>query len=409
MALPWCPMPRTLLTSPRARMLSLDAVGALFVAWSLSDDAGEIAPALDCDAREALVFVVAQHARESTDGGDSHTHAVDAVTELVDGGLLIVDGDALRLAGWVYLDGAPQPRPSIPPPPARDAPPDGPRRPGRPRKGAEPIDGTESKRRTRFERREGSFRDVPEGVTYEEWTAGKLPADRRETPPGNSPTPGNSAGKLRRETPAGGRASDPEDQKDAEKKTGEGDSGAPARRETSPGNPPTLAGKLTDVRRETLARCPTVESTDPLDADVVLDQMRAASGGRFSSAAVSTQMQAFGALARELIARGHATPDALVRAAGHAPHVGWITRLPGPLTVQRLCADEGRVLVELLTGAATCATCGGDPLASGVFEAPEPAAPPMAYDVEEKRAEWRRQYAAKLAREAAEAAARAAS
>ena len=65
--LPWCPLPRALLTSPRARMLSLDAVGALFVAWSLSGDDSVVAPPRDCTAVEALVFVVAQHARESGD------------------------------------------------------------------------------------------------------------------------------------------------------------------------------------------------------------------------------------------------------------------------------------------------------------------------------------------------------
>ena len=120
--------------------------------------------------------------------------------------------------------------------------------------------------------------------------------------------------------------------------------------------------------------------------------MRAASGGRFSSAATSTQMQAFGVIARELIARGHATPDALVKAAGHAQHVAWICRLPGPLTVQRLCADEGRVLIELLTGCTTCAECGGDPLASGVIDVAAKTGDPHLDAIEAARAEWQRKY-----------------
>ena len=145
---------------------------------------------------------------------------------------------------------------------------------------------------------------------------------------------------------------------------GGGGAGAGGRREPPPRNsdsPRNSAAKL---------RCGTVEEAAAFETDVVLDRMRAASGGRFSSAAVSTQMTAFGVLARELIARGHATPDGLVRAAGHAPHVPWICKLPGPLTVQRLCADDGRVLVELLTGSEGCLACGGNPLASGVFDAP---------------------------------------
>ena len=397
--LPWCPLPRALLTSPRARMLSLDAVGALFVAWSLSGDDSTVAPPRDCTAVEALVFVVAQHARESGDfDSEAHTRAADAVAELLDGGLIVEDGDALRLDGWVFLDGAPAPRPA--PSPTHSPGPESPRRPGRPRKGAAPVDGAERKRRTRFEAREGSFRDVPEGVTYEEWTAAKLDEDRRETPPRNSDSPRNSAAKLRRETPVEGRASDPEDQKDAEKKDGEGDSGAPARRETPPRN---SAAKLPDDRRETPPRCGTVERLTPLDPDVTLDQMRAASAGRFSSAATSTQMQSFGVIARELITRGHATPDALVKAAGHAPHVAWITRLPGPLTVQRLCADEGRVLIELLTGCATCAECGGDPLASGVIDVAAKAGDPHLDAIEAARAEWQRKYDEKQAAKIAKA------
>ena len=393
--LPWCPLPRALLTSPRARMLSLDAVGALFVAWSLSGDDSVVAPPRDCTAVEALVFVVAQHARESGDfDREARTRAADAVAELLDGGLIVEDGDALRLDGWVFLDGAPAPQPRPAPSPAHSPGPESPRRPGRPRKGATPVDGAERKRRTRFEAREGSFRDVPAGVTYEEWTAAKLPDDRRETPPRNSPPPRNSAAKLRRETPVEGRASDPEDQKDAEKKTGEGDSGARDRRETPPRN---SAAKLPDDGRETPARCGTVEHVGALDPDVALDRMRAASGGRFSSAATSTQMQSFGVIARELIARGHATPDALVKAAGHAQHVAWICRLPGPLTVQRLCADEGRVLIELLTGCATCAECGGDPLASGVIDVTPPTGDPHLDAIEAARAEWARRMAEKQA------------
>ena len=61
MTKPWYPQPRDLLTRPRARMLSLEAVGALLIAWSLSDDDGTIQPDADATARELLVFAVAQH------------------------------------------------------------------------------------------------------------------------------------------------------------------------------------------------------------------------------------------------------------------------------------------------------------------------------------------------------------
>ena len=61
MTKPWYPQPRDLLTRPRARMLSLEAVGALLIAWSLSDDDGTIQPDADATARELLVFAVAHH------------------------------------------------------------------------------------------------------------------------------------------------------------------------------------------------------------------------------------------------------------------------------------------------------------------------------------------------------------
>ena len=408
--LPWCPMPRALLATPRARMLSLEAVGALMVAWSLSDDGGTIQPAADVTARDALVFVVAQHARESgVLDGETHTHAELAVGELVDGGLLIVDGDALCVDGWVYLDGAPPPRPLIERPAATSVPP-APRTPGRPRSAA-PMSAAERQERRRFDRRERGFRNVPQGVTYEQWRAENVVTKTPARGHGNSNAGhGNSNaghenprvghGNSVTKTPAEGRASGSEDQKDTENK-GEGESGT---RPPGHGNSVTETTLVTETPPTSFRdqpRCPTVESA-PFDTDVVLDDMRKASAGRSSSAAVSTQMQAFATLARELIARGHATVPALVKAAGHASHVPWITRLPGPLTVQRLCADEGRVLVELLSGATACAACGGDPLASGVFDVPAPAiGDPVLDDIEAKRAEWQRKYDEKHAARAA--------
>lgn len=394
MALPWCPLPRALLTSPRARMLSLDAVGALFVAWSLADDTGTVQPALDCTAIDALVFVAAQHAREAAGTDEAHTRAIDAVNDLLDGGLIVAEGDALRLDGWVHLDGAPQPRPSAPPPPAGDAPTDAPRAPGRPRKAA-PMTPAERKRRERFEARVGGFAGVPPGVTWERWchenSVTKTPVGCHENSAAVTKTHAVGHENSVTKTPAAPRASSPEDQKQMENK-GEGESGTRGTRHEPPSARHENSVTKTPPSFRDIPRCPTVESADPFDADVTLDEMRKASGGRFSSAATSMQMQSFGVIARELIARGHASPDALVKAAGHAPHVAWICRLPGPLTVQRLCADEGRVLIELLTGCATCAECGGDPLASGVIDVAARTGDPALDELEAKRAEWQRKY-----------------
>lgn len=363
MTLPWLPLPRRLLTNARARMLSLDAVGALMLAWTLADDAGVIRPAADVTAREALVFVVVQHARESADPAvaPASERAVDAVDELLEGGLLIAEGDALRLDGWVALAGAPAPDEA----PARIV-----RKPGRPRKEA-PMSPAERKRVERFNNRERGYRDVPTGVTWAQWCA-EHPVTETRRRGHENPGPGHENPVTK--TPDAPRASGPEEKNTAEKKA-EGDSGAPARGHENPG------GSFRDQPPEGFRdqpRCPTVEAP-PFAVDVLLDRMRAASAGRFSPAAVSTQMRNFGELARELIARGHATPDALVRAAGHAPHVAWVRKLSSPLTVQRLCAEEGRVLVELLAGAEACAACGGAPAPNAPAEEPDdPWAPGLA-------------------------------
>ena len=378
MTLPWSKMPRALRGDWRLTQRSPEAIAAFFLAWLAADDDGSIGPAGSTPAVEALAAQLSTHRP-----GDPLGWAVEAVAECLDAGLLesLDDGDALRVVDW--LDAPAQPSQGPQPSPEGDRPTAEKRPPGRPRS-ASPMSASERQQHKRFVKRLYGFRDVPADVTWEQWKAANHVTETLGGCHGNSAavteTPVDCHGNPVTKTRVEGRTSDPEDQKDAENK-GEGESGA---RPPRHGNPVTKTTAVTETQGASFrdsARCSTVESLAPFDADASLSRMGTASGGRLSPAATATQMQAFGAIARELIARGHVTADGLVKAAGHAPHVPWITRLSGPLTVQRLCADEGRVLVELISGAGACKACGGDPLASGVIELPappRPAPPPVA-------------------------------
>lgn len=367
MTLPWSKMPRALRGDWRLTQRSPEALAAFVLAWLAADDDGMVGPAGSTAAVTALAAQLSTHRP-----GDPLGWAVEAVTECLDAGLLesLDDGDALRVVDWLDAPTTLPPGPSAPAEGDRAV--TAKRAPGRPRSAA-PMSPAERQERKRFEQRQYGFRDVPAGMTWEQWRAENPVTKTRggchENSAAVTKTQVDCHGNPVTETPVEGRASDPEDQKDAENK-GEGDSGTRAARVTkTPTVTETMSRKPGESFRDN-PRCPTVESASPFDVDVMLDRMGTASGGRLSPAALATQMQAFGAIARELIGRGHVTAEGLVKAAGHSPHVPWIVRLGSPLTVQRLCADEGRVLVELISGSNTCKACGGDPLASGVIEIP---------------------------------------
>ena len=397
MTLPWSKMPRALRGDWRLTQRSPEAVAAFFLAWLAADDDGTVGPAGSTPAVEALAAQLSRHRPGAPLGW-----AVEAVTECLDAGLLesLDDGDALRVVDW--LDAPAQPSPEPQPSPEGDRPPAAKRAPGRPRSAA-PLTPAERQERRRFDRRERGFRDVPAGVTWEQWREAnpvtKTPSRGHENSGAGHENHNPGHENPGHENPTSPRASGPEDQKET-RNIGERESGTRASGHENPGheNPghenPGHENPAVSFRDQ--PRCPTVETLAPFDADAVLSRMGAASGGHLSPAALATQMQAFGAIARELIARGHTTLDGLVSAAAHAPHVPWIVRLGAPMTVQRLCADEGRVLVELITGASTCKACGGNPLAadphaSGTFTVPRRAPEEPAEDwVDRAAAEYRR-------------------
>lgn len=93
-------MLRYLLAMPRGRMLSLEGVGALLLAWSIADDDGVIRDVGSTSAIEALSFIISQHAAQT---GRLDGSAVDAsafVDELVSFGLAVRDRADIHLCGW---------------------------------------------------------------------------------------------------------------------------------------------------------------------------------------------------------------------------------------------------------------------------------------------------------------------
>lgn len=355
-------------------MLSVEAVGVLMLAWSISGDDGTIQPAANVTAREALVFVATQHAQQSgvVDSFPAHPRATDAVDELVGCGLLIAEGDVLWLDGWIVLDGTPQ-RPL--PPPTDDRPSDTKRAPGRPRKADAPLTPAERQERRRFDRRERGFRDVPAGMTWEQWRAEnpvtKLPAAGHETLGAGHENPPAGHENSGHETPASPRASSSGERKET-RNIGERESGTRGSGHENPGHE-TLGGHENPGESfRDQPRCSTVEALSPFDALDVLDRMRKASGDRLATNLhTATTAQEFATVARDLIAREVTTAEGLVKAASHAPHDRWLST-QGKLPLARLLASDGKILLDLIAGAATCKACGGDPLASGVIELPAP-------------------------------------
>jgi len=377
-------------------MLSVEAVGALMLAWSLSDDGGTIQPAADVTAREALVFVTTQHAQQSSDvdAFPAHTRACDAVDELVNGGLLIVEGDALRLDGWIALDGTPQ-RPL--PPPTDDRPSDAKRAPGRPRKADAPLTPAERQERRRFDRRERGFRDVPAGMTWEQWREAnpvtKLPPAGHETPGAGHENPPAGHENSGHETPRSPRASSSGERKET-RNIGERESGTRESGHENSGHETRRGHENQGGSFRDQPRCSTVENLATFDALDLLDRMRKASGDRLATNLhTSTKAQEFGALARDLIAREVTTAEGLVKAASHAPHDRWLST-QGKVPLARLLKDDARILLDLIAGASACAECGGDPLASGVIELPRRRAPdePAEDWVDRAAAEYRRDH-----------------
>ena len=359
MTLPWSKLPRSLAGDPRWLLLSPEGACAYLAARLIADDAGALWCVGDRDPSSTLAAIIATRRP-----GDA-AWALRAVEECVDAGLLDVEGETLRVVDW--LDGAPQePTRGLAMAAANeDAAPTA-RRPGRPRSGDAPTTGTERKRRARFEARKGMFRDVPAGVSFEEWTAAKLPTDGRETRPRNSDRPRNSAAKLGRETRAAARASDSGEientGKDGEKlSSGARESG----RETPDDSPRNSAAKL-DGDAAKLPTAEALSSFDPLD---VLDRMRKASGDRLATNLhTSTVAGAFATLARDLIAREVTTADGLVKAAAHVAHDPWVSA-QGRLPLARLMDKDGKILLDLIAGSTGCGAC-GSPMASGIVPAP---------------------------------------
>ena len=368
MTLPWSKMPRALRGDWRLTQRSPEAIAAFFLAWLAADDDGSIGPAGSTPAVEALAAQLSTHRP-----GDPLGWAVEAVTECLDAGLLesLDDGDALRVVDWLDAPAMPAPEPTTSP--EGDRPAAEKRAPGRPRS-ASPMTPAERQERRRFDRRERGFRDVPAGVTWEQWREANLvtktPASGHENYGAGHENPPSGHENSGHENSPSPHASGPEDQKETRNKA-ERESGTRAAGHENPGHGNSTGHENPPSSFRDQPRCSTVELVSPFDADEVLSRMGKTSGGRIAAMATTPQMVAFGALARDLISRGHATVDGLVKAAGHAPHVPWIARDTKPLTVERLCDAGGKILVELITGAATCKDCGGDPMQSGTFLAPQ--------------------------------------
>ena len=388
MTLPWSKLPRSLRGDWRLTQRSPEALAAFFLAWLAADDGGTVGPAGATRAVDALASQLSTHRP-----GDPLGWAVEAVRECFDAGLLesLDDGDALRVVDWLDAPAAPQ-EPTAGPTGTRPA--SGPRAPGRPRK-ADAMSPADRKRRERFDSRAGSFRDVPAGVTWEQWRAEnpvtETPAVGHGNPAAVTKTPvvchGNSGhghGNSVTKTLVGGRASGPEDQKDT-RNTEQSASGA---REPGHGNsvtetPATVTETPAGFRDQPPAvSCSTVENLGAFDALDLLDRMRRASGDRLATNLhTATTAAQFAEIARDLIVRKVTTLDGFAAAAAHAAHDPWVSA-QGKLPLARLLAADGKILLDLIAGSSACARCGSDPVASGVFLAPardakgRPAAPP---------------------------------
>jgi len=364
--LPWSKLPRSLAGDPRLTLLSPEAACAYLYARLLADDYGSLWCVGDRDAAGTLAAVIAT--KRAGDPG----WARQAVNECVAAGLIDLcdDGATLRVVDWL-ADGAPVQ-------PVDDRPAQAARGRGRPPKGSAPMSQRERRVRSAFKNREWvEFRGVPEGVTWEQWAAEhpalrtKLLRDANENTERNSPV----RTKVANENTLSGRAVSETSESSETKKDGETREKreSPDARECERKSRTKIASGANETpaarTKIPAATCTTIEAAAPFAADEVLSRMSAASGQRIAAASTTVHMQTFGAVARDLIANGHASVDGLVKAAGHAAHVAWIQKRREPLTVERLTFEGGKLLVELLTGASTCRACGGAPLAS---DAPHP-------------------------------------
>lgn len=392
MTLPWSKLPRYLAGDPRLTLLSPEAACAYLAARLLADDYGSLWCVGNRDAVGTLAAVIARQRP-----GDP-AWARRAVYECVAAGLLDLcdEGAAMRVVDWL-ADGAPQ---AAGPAAPAERPGDAKRAPGRPRKGAAPMTARERRVRSAFTHREwAEFRGVPESVTWEQWAAEhpatrarllRTPNETRERNPSAANETPDGANETHERNPLGSRAVSETSEASGTQRDGEtrGKSESPDAR-GGERNPRTKPANETRAANETpRATLGTVEEVAPLDVDVLLREMGTASAGRIAAASTTPHMREFGAVARDLIAHGHATPAALVKAAGHAAHVPWIRAQRHPLTVERLYAAGGKILVELLTGATACADCGGAPLASPAADGGDDSGDP-AWLVA-KQAEYRR-------------------
>lgn len=379
MTLPWSKLPRSLAGDPRFTLLSPEGSCAYLAARVLADDRGALWCVGDRDAVGTLAAIIAPKR-----GGDP-AWARAAVEECVEAPLLEVgnDGASLRVIDWLDApDTAPSPVAAVD---RRGTPA---RRPGRPAKGAAPMPPRERKVRFLFEKRLlVAFREVGPEVTWEAWAAqhpdeaAELLRPKNETrernPSGGNETKGTGTkpgNETRERNSAGGRAvsgtsGSSETQRDGETR---GKSESPDAR-GGERNPGTKLGNETHAAgtKPSVVSCTDAEHATPFAADEVLSRMSIASGQRIAALGSTTHVGAFAALARDLMARGQVDVPRLVQAGAHAAHVPWIQRLTKPLTVERLTVDGGKTLVELLTGAAACAACGGAPLAAADARHPD--------------------------------------
>ena len=369
---PWSKLPRSLAGDPRCTLLSPEGACAYLAARLLADDQGALWCVGDRDASGTLAAVIAP--KRAGDPGWARA----AVEECVAAGLLEVgnDGAALRVIDWLdettsaapvaaeSADGTIVGERTIGPA----------RAPGRPRKGSAPMSARERRVRSAFTHREWvEFRDVPAGMSWEQWseqhpaTRTKLLRIANETHERNSANGTKLANETRERNSVEGRAgsetsvsSEPSEQKNRAETEGESDAGERER------------NSRTKLANET-TRCSTVESLAPFDAVETLSRMAAASGGRLALMLhTSTQAAEFGALARTLIARGQTTVDGLVLAAAHAAHDPWVSA-QGKLPLHRLMSRDAAKLLDLIAAAATCPACGSAPLAADDHRADDDA------------------------------------
>lgn len=369
MTKPWSKLPRALAGDPRVVLLTAGGELAYWRARVLADDAGALWCVGNRDAVATLAGVLA--------GKLGAERALAAVRECIDAGLLESEGgSALRVVDWLD-DGADTGEGASAPG----------RAPGRPRHGAAVMTPAERKARFKFEHRRGPFREVPPGLTWEQWHAiegGTKPWN--ETTPGWNENVERGNETLERNSGVSPRAFPESGEIRAEGEREEREN-PDARAGTKPWNETTpRAERNSGEWNETPSRLSSVEIIGGGDLDGLLDRMREASGDRLALMVNGTShTRAFGDLVRPLIARGATSTEGLVRAAGHAAHDAWFTA-QGKLGLHRLMANDGKLLLDLITGAATCPDCGGKAIVAAKAVRARPVIDPTLADAEGPRA-----------------------